>query len=88
MVLEFYDLSNAFKILKSSDGNPSYCIASGTFVNEGSEYPIAHLSHRVRNNALSKGVGWIVFDGRNDYHTIAQNCEPYSESCNSLSSLW
>lgn len=64
MFLGFYDFANTFKILKSKDGNPGYSIASGSFVNEGNEYPIAHISHRVRNNTLSKGVGWIVFDGR------------------------
>ena len=65
-VLEFFDLANAFKVMKSTDGNPGYCIGSGTFVDEGYKYPIALISHRFRNTALGKGVGWIVFDRRNE----------------------
>ena len=63
-VLEFFDLANTFKVMKSTDGNQGYCIGSGAFVNEGYKYPISTVSHRFRNSALGKGVGWIVFDGR------------------------
>ena len=61
MVAGFYDLANVYKVLKSSDGNPGFCIASGAFINEGHEFPISTIKHRSRNSALSKGVGWIVF---------------------------
>lgn len=61
-VSEFYDLANVFKALKSKDGNLGFCIASGTFLGDGQEYPIATIKYRLRNNALNKGVGWIIFD--------------------------
>lgn len=59
-----FDLANTFKAMKSSDGNPGYCIASGSFVKDGKEFPIARIGHRIRNNALGQGVGWIVFDAQ------------------------
>lgn len=63
-ILHFLDLANVFKVLKSSDGKPGFCIASGSFKDEGFKFPIASISHRVRDCALEHGVGWIVFDGR------------------------
>lgn len=60
------DYANVFKILKPLEGFNGFYIASGTFANEGSEFPIAKIKHRERCKGMNRGVGWIIFDAPNE----------------------
>jgi len=61
-VCGFYDLANTYKLLIENEAADSFWLASGSYSDDSSEYPLANIEKTHDHSCfVYNSVGWVVF---------------------------